>query len=122
MPAAVVAGVVEELRAAELILDADSLSRHLARSFTAIERGARVAGAFAYLEVMRHMGERRASVRQLSFDELRIDVYGASAVVTYRIRKVWNDRGARHQTQGWCTDVFERRDDGAWLLVHRHRP
>jgi ketosteroid isomerase-like protein len=122
VPDVLLGSTMEEMRAAELILDADTMALHLARSFTAIEGDARVAGAFAYLEAMRRMAERRASIRRLSFDDLRIDVYGASAVVTYRIRKVWSDRGTRHETQGWCTDVFERRDDGAWLLVHRHRP
>jgi ketosteroid isomerase-like protein len=122
VPEAVVARTVEVLRGAELMLDGDELNSHLAASFTVIEDGARTAGRFAYVESLRSMRRRGAHVRSLSFDDERVDVYGASAVVTYNLHKSWTDGGRRSSRSGWSTDVFERREDGAWLLVHRHRP
>ena len=121
VPEAVVGAVAEQLRMAEMLLDADAFSLHLAHSFTFIEDGARIAGAFAYLELIRHLRARKAEVKTLTWTDRRVDVFGASAVVTYRLDEVWVDRGTRHRRTGWCTDVYERRDDGAWLLVHRHR-
>ena len=118
----VVASVVEDLRAAEFLMDADSLQRHLAHSFTLVRGGARTSGAFAYTESFRRLRERKAQVRELTFDQRRVAVFGASAVVTYVVTKVWVDEGVRRSMKGWCTDVFELRDDGVWLLVHRHRP
>ena len=117
-----VANVLEELRAAELLLDGDRMASRVARSFTVIEGGARTAGRFAYLEALRRMHARGADVRRLAFNDTRIEVFGASAVATYQLRKVWTDEGQRRTQEGWSTDVFERRNDGAWLLVHRHRP
>ena len=121
VPEAVVGAVAEQLRVAELLLDADAFSPHLAHSFTFIEDGARVSGSFAYLEAMRRLRERKGVVKTLDWNDRRVAVFGASAVVTYRLDKTWMDRGERHRQRGWCTDVYERRDDGAWLLIHRHR-
>jgi ketosteroid isomerase-like protein len=70
---------------------------------------------------MRRLRARKGKVTELRFDEVTVRVYGASAVATYRFTKNWADRGAQRQAAGWSSDVFERRDDGAWLLVHRHR-
>jgi hypothetical protein len=118
---AVVAASLEELRKAELLLDADALDPLIAHSFTSIEEGTRLAGSFAFLEPIRRLRERKAEVKELEFDDISIDVFGASAVATYRYHKVWTDRGTRHHEAGWTSDIFERRDDGAWILVHRHR-
>ena len=119
---AVVAGLVEDLRKAELVLDADELANRLAYSFTLVDKDGRVSGSFAYLEPLRRLRERGGQVKELRFDLLMIHAYGASAVATYELHLSWVDAGVRHHTQGWATDVFERRDDGAWILVHRHRP
>jgi ketosteroid isomerase-like protein len=119
---AVVAGVVEDLRKAELVLDADELAARLAYSFTLVDREGRVSGSFAYLEPLRRLRERGGQVKELRFDTLMIHTYGSSAVATYELHLSWLDGGVRHRSQGWATDVFERRDDGAWILVHRHRP
>jgi hypothetical protein len=67
------------------------------------------------------MRERGGQVRQLRFEQLVVRVYGASAVASYRYLKSWNDAGTRRTEEGWSTDVFELRDDGAWILVHRQR-
>jgi ketosteroid isomerase-like protein len=120
-PETAVARVLEELRKGELLLDADALSDCIAASFTVIEDGARISGSFAYLEPIRRMRERSAKVTGLRFDEVAVRVYGASAIASYRFTKTWLDRGARHHEQGWSTDVFELREDGRWIMVHRHR-
>ena len=116
-----VAAVIEELRKGELMLDADALAPSVANSFTLLEGGSRVSGAFAFLEPIRRARERGDVVRELRFDQLIVRAYGASAVATYRFRKRWKEAGAPRLAEGWCTDVFERRDDGAWVLIHRHR-
>jgi ketosteroid isomerase-like protein len=121
-PEAAVSALMEELRQDELALDADALARHLAYSLTVIEGGSRVSGSFAYVEPLRRLRERHGQVKELHFEDLVVRVYGGSAVASYRIRKTWVDKGARHREEGWCSDVFERRDDGAWLLIHRQRP
>jgi hypothetical protein len=121
-PEGVVAGVLEELRKAELVLDTDALSTHLAYSFTVVGRDGRIAGSFAYLEPLRRLRERGGVVKELRFETAVVRAYGASAVASYELRKSWVDQGARHRQDGWSSDVFERRDDGAWVLVHRHRP
>ncbi len=120
-PEAAVSAVLEELRKGELFLDADALSGNLAASFTFIEGGTRISGSFAYLEPVRRLRERNAKVTALRFDQVAIRVYGASAVASYRFTKAWVEDGRRHNEQGWSSDVFELRDDGAWLMVHRHR-
>ncbi len=117
----VVAGTVEELRKAELLLDADAMAPWLAHSFSFIEGSARVAGQFAYLESLRRARERGDTVRQLVFERVHVEVFGASAVATYRWAKRWKEGGTARSAEGWCTDVFELRDDGEWILVHRHR-
>jgi ketosteroid isomerase-like protein len=117
----VVTGTVEELRKAEMLLDADAMAPWLAHSFSFIEGSARVAGQFAYLESLRRARERGDTVRHLTFEQLHVEVFGSSAVATYRWAKRWKEAGTLHSAEGWCTDVFELRDDGAWILVHRHR-
>jgi hypothetical protein len=116
-----VAVLLEDLRKAELLLAADEMAPTVAQSPTVVEGGTRVAGAFAYLEPMRRLRGRKGRVIELRFEDVAVRVYGASAVATYRFTKKWVDQGAQRQSAGWSSDVFERRDDGAWLLVHRHR-
>ncbi len=120
-PEAAVSTVLEELRKGELLLDADELSAYLAASFTFIESGVRISGSFAYLEPIRRLRERSAKVTELRFDQAVVRVYGASAVASYRFAKTWLDGGRRRNEQGWSTDVFELRDDGQWIMVHRQR-
>jgi len=121
-PEAVVTGVLEELRKAELVLDVDALGARLAYSFTVVTRDGRISGSFAYLEPQRRLRERGGSVKELQFEMAVVRVYGASAVASYELHKAWVDQGVRRRQDGWSSDVFERRDDGAWVLVHRHRP
>jgi hypothetical protein len=120
-PEVAVSATLEELRKGELMLDADALAPHIAASLTVIEGGDRISGSFAFLEPIRRLRERSVEVRELRFDHLVVRVYGASAITSYRYTKVWNESGARHRQEGWSSDVFELRDDGAWILVHRQR-
>lgn len=113
--------ILEELRKSELMLDAAGLDEMVAASLTVVEDGMRVAGSFAYVEPMRRMRERGDVVKELQFNQSFIKVYGGSGIATYRYVKTWIDQGLRRRDEGWCTDVFERRDDGAWILVMRHR-
>jgi hypothetical protein len=117
----VVAATLEDLRKGELYLDAATIEPILAASFTVIEDGVRLCGSFAYLEPIRRLRERGAEVKELRFEQTLVQVFGASAVATYRFVKVWREGGVRHREQGWSSDVFELRDDGAWILIHRHR-
>ncbi len=116
-----VEAALEELRKGELLLDADFLEPLVAHSLTVVEAGSRISGSFAFLETMRRLRQRKGEVHELQFEDVMVRAYGASAVASYRYHKVWVDGGARHREDGWCSDVFERRDDGAWILVHRHR-
>lgn len=116
-----VRALLEDLREAELLLDADAMAPFLAHSFAFIDNEGRVAGRFAYLESVRRGRERGDTVRELNFDRLQVEVFGASAVASYHFRKRSREEGAARLREGWCTDVFELRDDGAWILVHRHR-
>lgn len=104
-----------------MFLNVDALESNLAASFTVIGGGYRVSGSFAYVEPIRRLKERGGQVTELRFEQLGVRVYGASAVASYRYVKSWKDAGVRHTERGWCSDVFELRDDGAWILVHRHR-
>jgi hypothetical protein len=113
--------MLEELRKCELMLDATGLDEMVAASLTVVEDGMRVAGSFAFLEPIRRMRERGGVVKELQFAQSFIKVYGGSGIATYRYAKTWIDQGVRRRDEGWCTDVFERRDDGAWILVTRHR-
>ena len=118
----IVTGVLEELRKAELVLDTDALGSLLAYSFTVVDRDGRVAGSFAYLEPLRRLRERGGVVKELRFEAAVVHVYGASAIASYEVQKSWVDQGVKRRQSGWSSDVLERRDDGAWALVHRHRP
>lgn len=118
---AAVSVLLQDLRKAELLLAADEMAPMVAQSLTVVEGGVRLGGAFGYLEPMRRLRARKGRVTELRFDEVTVRVYGASAVATYRFVKQWLDQGTQRQSAGWSSDVFERRDDGAWLLVHRHR-
>jgi hypothetical protein len=120
-PEAAVSATLEELRKGELFLDVDTLAKNIAASFTLIDGGFRGSGSFAYLEPFRRLRERGGQVGELRFEQLGVRVYGASAIASYRYVKSWKDAGVRHTERGWSSDVFEFRDDGAWILVHRHR-
>jgi len=120
-PEAVVSATLQELRKGELFLDVDTLADRIAASFTVIEGGYRVSGSFAYLEPIRRLRERGGQVKELRFEQVVVRVYGASAIASYRYVKSWKDSGVRHTEEGWSSDVFELRDDGAWILVHRQR-
>ncbi len=116
-----VAAALEEIRKAELFLDADALAAQLAASFTLVENGTRVSGAFAFVEPVRRLRERGVQVRDLVYDQVIIKVYGGSAIASYAYSRAWRDGRGRHREHGWSSDVFELRDDGRWLMVHRHR-
>jgi hypothetical protein len=120
-PEAAVSAALEQVRKGELFLDADTLADSIAASFTLIESGSRISGSFAYLEPIRRVRERGGKVKELRFYDVAVRVYGASSVVSYRYSKTWSDGSTLHHEQGWSTDVFELRDDGAWILVHRQR-
>jgi hypothetical protein len=120
-PEVAVSASLEELRKGELFLDADALVDRIAASFTLIEGGYRFSGSFAYLEPIRRLRERGGQVKELRFEQVVVRVYGASAIASYRYVKSWKDAGTRHAEEGWSSDVFELRDDGAWIMVHRHR-
>jgi len=120
-PETLVTAAVEELRKGELMLDADALGGMIAASFTQIDDGARVSGSFAFLEPIRRLRERNGIVTNLRFDQLMVKVFGASAIASYRYVKDWTLLGVRHHEEGWSSDLFELRSDGAWILVHRHR-
>ncbi len=116
-----VAAALEEIRKAELFLDADALADQLAASFTLVENGTRVSGAFAFVEPVRRLRERDVRVTELTYDQVTIKVYGGSAIASYAYTRAWRDRRGRHRERGWSSDVFELRDDGRWIMVHRHR-
>jgi hypothetical protein len=118
---ALVTATVEELRKGELMLDADAIGDLTAASFSQIDGGTRISGSFAFLEPMRRLRERGGTVTNLRFEQLAIKVFGASAIASYRYSKDWTLLGVRHHEEGWSSDVFELRSDGAWTLVHRHR-
>lgn len=119
-PEAAVTSALEDLRKAELMLDADAMDPVIAASFVLIEDEIRLQGSFAYLEPIRRLRERGGEVRELRFEETEIKVLGVAAVASYRWAKVWRGDGARHRESGWCTDVFVLRDD-VWVLATRHR-
>lgn len=120
-PERLIALVLEDTRKAEQFLDAEAMRELIAASFTSVEDNARVGGAFAFHETLRRERSRGVVVHELSFEDVVVRVYGASAIASYRYIKGWREGNKRHQTSGWSSDVFERRDDGAWILVHRHR-
>ena len=99
-PETAVTATLEDLRKGELFLDAATIEPIMAASFCGIEGGARICGAFAYLEPIRRMRERGAEVKELRFEEKLVQVFGASAIATYRYAKSWRDRGALHREQG----------------------
>lgn len=115
-----VASALEDLRKAELMLDAGAMDPVIAASFVLIEDETRLQGSFAYLEPIRRLRERGGEVRELRFEAIEVKVLGSSAVASYRYSKVWRGDGVRHRESGWCTDVFFLRD-GTWVLTTRHR-
>ncbi len=120
-PDIAVSVTLEEMRKAELFLDAGALEPYVAASVTILEGGFRLSGSFAYLEGMRRLKERGGKVQTLSFTEILPRLFGNAAVVTYKFEKVWVDQGVRHRDSGWCTDVLVNRDGSGWTLVERHR-
>ena len=119
-PEMAVASALEDLRKAELMLDASAMDPVVAASFVLIEDETRLQGSFAYLEPIRRLRERGGEVRELSFQAIEIKVLGSGAVASYRYSKMWRGDGAHHRESGWCTDVFFLRD-GTWVLATRHR-
>ena len=85
--------MLEDLRKAELLLDTTQLELLVAHSLVVVEGNARVAGSFAYLEPLRRMKERKGEVTRAEFRDTIVQVFGASAIATYRIDKVWKGRG-----------------------------
>ncbi len=120
-PEAQVAHTLEELRKGEMLLDADHLAPLVAYSVTWVDGCRRLSGSFAFLEPLRRQRAAGVVVTRLLFEDVSIRVYGASAVVTYRFRRQVKGGREGGQQAGFVTDVFERREDGVWVLVHRHR-
>lgn len=113
--------VLEELRKGELFFDAEYLRPLVAYSLTVVNGCQRIAGQFAFLEPFRRLKAAGAVVQRLIFRDISVRVYGASAIATYFYER--QIKGGPHpgRESGFSTDVFEKRDDGAWILVHRHR-
>lgn len=120
-PDLLVIAAVEDLRKAEFVLDDVAMADLVAHSVTLVDDDGRVSGSFALLEPMRRLRARGGVVEAVGFDNLSVKVYGSSAIATYRFERRWRDQGRRQRASGWCSDVFELRQDGRWILVHRHR-
>ncbi|MCX7894509.1 MAG: nuclear transport factor 2 family protein [Thermoanaerobaculum sp.] len=120
-PEVLVAQALEELRKGEMLLDAGHLEPLVAYSLTVVEGCQRVAGRSAFLEPLRSRKSAGALVTRLVFQDVVVRVYGASAVATYRFVSHEKRGKATTKVEGFATDVFEKREDGAWILVHRHR-
>ncbi|BCW93342.1 MAG: nuclear transport factor 2 family protein [Acidobacteriota bacterium] len=120
-PEAQVLQTLEELRKGEMFLDADHLEPLVAYSMTLVEGCRRLSGRAAFLEPLRSLREAGAVVTRLLFQEVNARVYGASAVVTYRFVRQVKGGPEAGKSEGFSTDVFEKREDGVWILVHRHR-
>jgi len=120
-PEAQVAQALEELRKGEMFLDADHLEPLVAYSMTLVEGCQRLSGRFAFLEPVRRLRQAGAVISSLRFEQITVRVYGASAVVTYRYQKQVKGGPSPGRRSGFSTDVFQKREDGAWILVHRHR-
>jgi ketosteroid isomerase-like protein len=112
---------LEELRKAELMLDGEAFEPYLAASFTLVDQQTRLSGSFAYLEPIRRQRERGDTVKELRFETPMVHVFGTAAIISYHYVKTFTEAGGRRHEEGWSTDVFTRRDDGTWMLVHRHR-
>lgn len=120
-PEAQVLETLEELRKGEMLLDAEYLEPLVAYSMTLVEGCRRVSGRAALIEPLKSLRASGAVVTRLTFRDITARVYGASAVVTYRYVRQVKGGPEPGTSEGFATDVFERRDDGAWILVHRHR-
>lgn len=120
-PEAQVLQTLEELRKGEMFLDADHLEPLVAYSMTLVEGCQRLSGRAAFLEPMRSLRAAGSVVTRLLFQDVNARVYGGSAVVTYRFVRQVKGGPEAGKSEGFSTDVFEKREDGAWILVHRHR-
>lgn len=120
-PEAQVLQTLEELRKGEMFLDADHLEPLVAYSMTLVEGCRRVSGRAAFLEPLRSLRAAGSVVTRLLFQDVQARVYGASAVVTYRFVRQVKGGPEAGKSEGFSTDVFEKREDGLWILVHRHR-
>lgn len=120
-PEAQVLQTLEELRKGEMFLDAAHLEPLVAYSMTLVEGCQRLSGRAAFLEPVRSLRAAGSVVTRLVFHDITARVYGASAVVTYRFSKQIKGGPDAGKSEGFSTDVFEKREDGFWLLVHRHR-
>lgn len=120
-PEAQVLQTLEELRKGEMFLDADHLEPLVAYSMTLVEGCRRVSGRAAFLEPLRSLRAAGSVVTRLLFQDVNARVYGGSAVVTYRFVRQVKGGPAAGKSDGFSTDVFETREDGVWILVHRHR-
>ncbi|MGC8917607.1 MAG: nuclear transport factor 2 family protein [Thermoanaerobaculum sp.] len=120
-PEAQVLETLEELRKGEMLLDAEYLEPLVAYSMTLVEGCRRVSGRAAFIEPFKSLRASGAVVTRLTFRDITARVYGASAVVTYRYVRQVKGGPQPGTSEGFATDVFEKREDGAWILVHRHR-
>ncbi len=120
-PEAHVLQTLEELRKGEMFLDANHLQPWVAYSMTLVEGCHRVSGRAAFLEPLRSLRAAGSVVTRLLFQDVNVRIYGASAVVTYRFVRQLKGGPEAGKSEGFSTDVFEKRDDGLWILVHRHR-
>lgn len=120
-PEAQVLQTLEELRKGEMFLDAKHLEPLVAYSMTLVEGCRRLSGRAAFLEPLRSLRNAGSVVTRFLFEDVQARVYGASAVVTYRFVRQVKGGPEAGRSEGFSTDVFEKREDGVWILVHRHR-
>jgi ketosteroid isomerase-like protein len=108
--------LVKDFNAALVKADIAFLERALHEDYTHHRPRGTVENRAQYLE---NRKARRVDFESLLADEIKVRVYGDTAVVTYRSTAKGKDQqGAIDEQRRW-TRVFVRRD-GRWQLVHSH--
>jgi uncharacterized protein (TIGR03067 family) len=106
--------LIKDLNAAIVKADVAFLERVLHEDYTHHRPSGTVENRAQYLE---NRKARRVEFESLMADEIKVRVYGDTAVVTYRSTAKGKDpQGAIDEQRRW-TRVFVRRD-GHWQLVH----
>jgi ketosteroid isomerase-like protein len=110
-----VAALEKQWAQAETANNADLIAPLLADKFTSTESEGQVLDRTAFLAE-----ERSDQYSSSEIDDLKIRVFGDTAIASYALRQKYTSKGKAHDSHTRETDTWVKMPNGAWQCVAAH--